>query len=658
MLITAGLIAFNFVINANAISQKNVINLVTNKQRTFSIDYENDQFLKDGEPFRYVSGAMHYFRVPKQYWADRMLKMRAAGLNTLETYIEWSSHEPEPGVYNFEGNLDIESYFDTAQKFNLTVILRPGPFIDAERDMGGLPYWLMTLNPAMKLRSSDPSYVSFVERWFSVLLPIVKKHLYINGGSIITVQVENEYGSFPACDRRYTTNLRDYIRHHLGKEAVLFTTDGDGDEYLQCGKVPGVYATVDFGSGADVATAFEPQRHFEMSGPRINSEYYPGWLDLWGQPHAKVDPASVAKTLDEMLAINASVSIYMFHGGTTFGFKSGALPSNTYTPCITSYDYDAPLSEAGDPTVKYFAMRDVISKYLPLPDVPLPEAGPKTAYGQVFLHYAGDLWDILKTPLSRNMGVSARPMTFEALRQAYGYVLYCTVAREHYLSPALLELTNLADRAYVYIDKEFAGVLSRTGSMFSMPVQVANNQTLCILVENQGRIAYGPGIKDFKGLTGTVKLGGRNLTEWEHYSLPFNLTQDLEQFSKDNFKSGSPVKGTLSLFSATFVVQQNESDLADTFLHLPGWTKGVVFLNEVNLGRYWPVQGPQVTLYVPKFYLKPWPMKNRLIVVEQEKAPCVKNGDPACVVEFVDQPILDGHTPLLSRPNPLFNKRP
>jgi len=635
---------------------KNVIISAGDKQRTFSID-ENDQFLKDGEPFRYVSGAMHYFRVPKQYWADRMLKMRAAGLNTLETYIEWSSHEPEPGVYNFDGNLDIASYFETAQKFNLSIILRPGPFIDAEREMGGLPYWLMTVNPAMKLRSSDASYVSYVERWFSVLLPIVKNHLYINGGSIITVQVENEYGSFPACDRQYTTNLRDYVQQHLGKEAVLFTTDGDGDGYLQCGKVPGVYATVDFGSGADVAKAFEPQRHFEISGPKVNSEYYPGWLDLWGQPHAKVNSAGVAKTLDEMLALNASVSIYMFHGGTTFGFKAGALPSNTYTPCITSYDYDAPLSEAGDPTEKYFAMRDVISKYLPLPDIPVPAANPKLSYGQVFLRYAGDLWDILETSLSRNMGVSPWPMTFEALKQAYGYVLYCTVVKGHYPNPALLELNGLADRAYVYIDKEFVGVLSRTGSMFSMPVQVVNNQTLCILVENQGRIAYGSGIKDFKGLTGAVKLSGRNLTEWYHYSLPFNGTENLEQFTSNSFKSGSPAKGTLSLFSSTFALPQNESDLADTFLHLPGWTKGVVFLNEVNLGRYWPVEGPQVTLYVPKFYLKPWPLKNRLIVVEQEKSPCIENDALACAVEFVDRPIIDGDTPLASRANQLFQKR-
>jgi len=613
-------------------------------ERSFSIDYENDRFLKDGQPFRYVSGAMHYFRVPQQYWADRMMKMRAAGLNTLETYIEWASHEPEPGVYNFDGNLDIDAYFELARTFNLTVILRPGPFIDAERDMGGLPYWLMSVNPYMKLRTSDPSYVSYVERWFSVLLPIVMKNLYINGGPIITVQVENEYGSFKACDRDYTTNLRDYIRKFLGNKVVLFTTDGNGDGYLQCGKVPGVYATVDFGAGSDVVKAFKPQRHFEMSGPRINSEYYPGWLDLWGHPHANVDANSVAKTLDEMLNMNASVSIYMFHGGTSFGLKSGALPSNTYTPCITSYDYDAPLNEAGDPTDKYFSIRNVISKYLPLPDFPVPEPNAKAAYGPVYLHYAADLWDVLQTPLARPMGLFQSPKTFEALHQAYGYVLYCTVIQGHYPSPALLELNNLADRAHLYIDKEFAGILSRTGSLFSMPIQVVHNQSLCILVENQGRFAYGPDIKDFKGLTGDVKLGGKVLTNWSHHSLPFNETKTLDQFTSANFKASNPTKGTMSLFSGTFAIDGNETGVADTFLHLPGWSKGIVFINGINLGRYWPVMGPQVTLYVPKYYLKARPLKNRLIIVEQDKSPCgVSRLD--CAVQFVDQPILNAGTP-------------
>ncbi|XP_032786676.2 beta-galactosidase [Daphnia magna] len=626
------------------------------ESHNFSIDYANNQFIKDGKPFRYVSGAMHYFRVPFQYWPDRMRKMRASGLNALETYVEWVSHEPQPGSYVFEGNLDIESYLQLAQNFNLSVILRPGPFIDAERDMGGLPFWLMAVDPSIKLRTMDKSYVASVEKWFSVLLPKIKPYLYNNGGPIITVQVENEYGSYSACDRDYTSWLRDLIRKHLGNDVVLFSTDGDGDGYLQCGKIPGVYATVDFGAGANALEAFKPQRHFELAGPRVNSEFYPGWLDLWGEPHSKVDKRDVAKTLDDMLALNASVSMYMFHGGTSFGFTSGALPSNTYTPCITSYDYDAPLNEAGDPTEKYFSIRDVISKYLPLPDFPAPGPNPKAAYGFVHLHYVAHLWDILSTPIAGPLVHSISPLTFEALGQANGYVLYCTKLHGHFPDPALLEIKGLADRAYIYIDMEFVGVLSRSGSLFSIPVQAADNQKLCILVENQGRIAYGSGIKDFKGLTSQVTINGRILVDWTHRPLPFNDTVKLDWLNKLEKKQGFPIKGTLSLFSGSFAIRRNESKMADTFLSLSGWHKGVVFLNGINLGRYWPVQGPQVTLYVPKYFLRAWPSKNRLIILEQDRSPCNENVLD-CVVEFVAKPVLDGDTPAKKSSIKLFKKR-
>ncbi|EFX89607.1 hypothetical protein DAPPUDRAFT_303198 [Daphnia pulex] len=625
------------------------------KNRSFSIDYVNNQFVKDGEPFRYVSGAMHYFRVPVHYWPDRMRKMRAAGLNVLETYVEWASHEPQPGVYAFEGNLDIEYYFELAQHFNLSVILRPGPFIDAERDMGGLPFWLLSVDPSIKLRTSDKSYVTHVEKWFSVLLSKIKPYLYNNGGPIVTVQVENEYGSYSPCDRDYTSWLRDFIRQHLGKDVVLFSTDGDGDGYLQCGKIPGVYATVDFGAGSNAVESFKPQRHFELAGPRVNSEFYPGWLDMWGEPHSTVDKEDVVKTLDDMLAINASVSMYMFHGGTSFGFTSGALPSNTYTPCITSYDYDAPLNEAGDPTEKYFSIRKVISKYLPLPDFPVPVASPKAAYGHVHLHYVANLWDLLSTPIAGRPLQSTYPMTFESLGQANGYVLYCTQLRGHFPDPALLEVKGLADRAYLYIDMEFGGVLSRSGSLFSIPVQATDNQNLCLLVENQGRIAYGTGIKDFKGLTSNVTLNGHILSSWTHHPLPFNETGSLEWLNKIEKKRGTPIKGTMSLFTGSFAIQRNESDLADTFLNLSGWHKGVAFLNGINLGRYWPVQGPQVTLYVPKNFLKAWPSKNRLILLEQDRSPCEKN-ELGCTVEFVANPVLNGDTPVKKRSTKLFKK--
>ncbi|KAG7167991.1 Beta-galactosidase-like 2 [Homarus americanus] len=307
---------------------------------TFVIDYENDQFLKDGEPFRYVSGSIHYFRVLPTQWRDRLKKMRMAGFNALQTYVEWSSHEPEQGMYDFTGMFDLVTFIKTAQEEGLAVILRPGPFIDAERDMGGLPYWLLNKNPSMRLRSSDPTYLIYVDNWFNnVLLPKIRPLLYANGGPIIMVQ-------------------------GLGDDVVLFTTDGDGASYLKCGKIPGVYSTVDFGSGSSVTDAFAAMRLFEPRGPLVNSEYYPGWLDHWGEPHSTVDAETVAKTLDTMLALNASVNLYMFHGGTSFGLTSGANMGGSFQACPTSYDYDAPLSEAGDPTQKYWIIRNTTKKVI------------------------------------------------------------------------------------------------------------------------------------------------------------------------------------------------------------------------------------------------------------------------------------------------------
>ncbi|KAG0725489.1 Beta-galactosidase [Chionoecetes opilio] len=333
------------------------------QERSFSIDYDNNQFLKDGEPFRYVSGSIHYFRTLPSEWRDRLKKMRMAGFNALETYVEWSSHEPEQGTYDFSGINDLPSFLTIAQEEDLVVILRLGPFADAERDMGGLPYWLLNKNPDMRLRSSDPSYLKYVDAWFGdALLPKVKPLLYENGGPIIMMQVANEYGSYPDCDFAYTSHLRDLVRAGVGEGTVLFTTDGNGVGFLKCGKIPEVYATVDFGSGTDVAKSFDTMRLFEPRGPLVNSEYYPGWLDHWGAPHSTVKAEAVAKTLDEMLALNASVNMYMFHGGTSFGFTAGSNMNGAFQACPTSYDYDAPLSEAGDPTDKYWIVRNVTAK--------------------------------------------------------------------------------------------------------------------------------------------------------------------------------------------------------------------------------------------------------------------------------------------------------
>ncbi|EHH51741.1 hypothetical protein EGM_11177 [Macaca fascicularis] len=328
-------------------------------RRVFEIAYSQDRFLKDGQPFRYISGSIHYSRVPRFYWKDRLLKMKMAGLNTIQTYVPWNFHEPWPGQYQFSEDHDVEYFLRLAHELGLLVILRPGPYICAEWEMGGLPAWLLE-KEAILLRSSDPDYLAAVDKWLGVLLPKMKPLLYQNGGPIITVQVENEYGSYFACDFDYLRFLQKRFHHHLGDDVVLFTTDGAHETFLQCGALQGLYTTVDFGPGSNITDAFQIQRKCEPKGPLINSEFYTGWLDHWGQPHSTIKTEVVASSLYDILARGASVNLYMFIGGTNFAYWNGA--NSPYAAQPTSYDYDAPLSEAGDLTEKYFALRNVIQK--------------------------------------------------------------------------------------------------------------------------------------------------------------------------------------------------------------------------------------------------------------------------------------------------------
>ncbi|KAF8777681.1 Beta-galactosidase like protein [Argiope bruennichi] len=276
-------------------------------------------------------------------------------------YVEWSHHEPELGVYNFDGDYNLPKFLKTADDLGLLVVFRAGPYIDAERDMGGLPYWLLREHSDMELRSSDPKYIKYVDRWFSVLFPLIEPFLYNNGGPIITLQIENEYGSY-GCDAEYKSYLREFAKKALKNNVVLFTTDGSSSKLLACGKVDEILSTIDFGSGVNVTHNFEMLRWTQTSGPLVNSEFYPGWMDHWGQPHSTATTEAVVKTLTEMLKANASVNIYPFHGGTNFGFAVGSNLGSTFQPIITSYDFDAPLNEAGDPTSKYYAIRKAIGK--------------------------------------------------------------------------------------------------------------------------------------------------------------------------------------------------------------------------------------------------------------------------------------------------------
>lgn len=622
--------------------------------RTFSVDYNNDCFRKDGEPFRYISGSIHYNRIPRIYWKDRLLKMYMAGLNTIQTYIPWNYHEESPGQYNFSEERDLQYFLKLAQDIGLLVILRPGPYICAEWEMGGLPAWLLS-NKNIVLRSSDKDYLAAVDKWMGKLLPMIKPLLYQNGGPIITVQVENEYGSYFACDFNYLRHLTQLFRSYLGDKVVLFTTDGAGVGYLKCGSIQGLYATVDFGPGSNVTSAFEAQRHAEPHGPLVNSEFYTGWLDHWGFNHSVVSPDRVAKSLYDILQTGANVNLYMFIGGTNFGYWNGA--NEPYNSQPTSYDYDAPLTEAGDLTKKYFAIQKVIKIFHKIPEGPIPPSTPKFAYGPVPLQKLETVTDALEKLSYSGPVKSIYPLTFIDLNQALGFVLYRTTLPVDCSKPTPLSspLNGVHDRAYVSVDGVAMGILERYKTITINITGHAGSQ-VDILVENMGRINYGKGINDSKGLVSNMTLGANVLTDWTMFSLSIDQAVSQGLLGK-SVSLDLPIPGTLSLptfYGGSFVIPDGIPDLPqDTYVKLPDWTKGQIWINGFNLGRYWPARGPQVTLFVPANILST-AAPNNITLLELEGAPCSTG---PCTVEFTNTPILQAtHSSYSKKPIRLFSK--
>uniref|UniRef100_A0A8C3LBB8 Beta-galactosidase n=1 Tax=Chrysolophus pictus TaxID=9089 RepID=A0A8C3LBB8_CHRPC len=613
-------------------------------QRTFGIDYDCNCFVKDGRPFRYISGSIHYSRVPRYYWKDRLLKMKMAGLDAIQTYVPWNYHEPQMGVYDFSGDRDLEYFLQLASETGLLVILRAGPYICAEWDMGGLPAWLLE-KESIVLRSSDSDYLTAVEKWMGVLLPKMKPHLYQNGGPIIMVQVENEYGSYFACDYDYLRFLLKIFRQHLGDEVVLFTTDGASQFHLKCGALQGLYATVDFAPGGNVTAAFLAQRSSEPTGPLVNSEFYTGWLDHWGHRHAVVPSQTIAKTLNEILARGANVNLYMFIGGTNFAYWNGA--NMPYMSQPTSYDYDAPLSEAGDLTEKYFALREVIGMYNQLPEGLIPPTTSKFAYGKVRLQkwVAGT-----QEPCNQIL-----PLLFIMIYY-FGFVLYRTKLPKNCTEPTQLSspLNGVRDRAYVSVDGVQQGVLERDKSLM---INITGNAgaNLDILVENMGRVNFGRFNNDFKGLVSNLTLGQDILVEWEIYPLNIDgaVNHFIHGYPGQPKRSGSNPQSyeAPAFYTGTLSIPGGIPDLPqDTYVKFPDWTKGQIWINGFNLGRYWPARGPQLTLFVPRNILVS-SVPNNITVLELEHSPC---STQLCEIEFVDKPIINATTQYEIDAPPLF----
>ncbi|NXS67262.1 BGAL galactosidase, partial [Pandion haliaetus] len=599
--------------------------------RSFQLDYEEDCFRKDGAPFRYISGSIHYARVPRPAWRDRLLKMYMSGLSAVQVYIPWNYHEPLPGVYDFDGNRDVEAFLDLTAELGLLVILRPGPYICAEWEMGGLPAWLLW-KPDIVLRSSDPAYLAAVDSWLHVLLPKIKPRLYQHGGNIITVQVENEYGSYYACDYGYLRHLLGSFRALLGSEVLLFTTDGTRAEELRCGTLQGLYATVDFGPGSNVTEAFGAQRQVEPKGPLVNSEYYTGWLDYWGEAHASTSSVQVARGLEDMLQLRASVNMQSPFLQLPSLPWPGADFKDQYQPVTTSYDYDAPLSEAGDPTEKLFAIRTVISKFQPLPVGPMPRATPKYAYGWVALRKYADLLDVLDVLCPSGPIQSQFPLTFEAIKQAHGFVLYRTQLPRDILDPATLGAPphSICDRGYVMLQKQYQGTLERNGQT-ALHVTGSTGDTLDVLLENMGRISFGANISDFKGLLGNLSLDSSPLRNWLIYPLAIDTAIQEGWPHAARPKSSSGGRAGPAFYTGTF---ETPGIAWDTFVKFPGWSKGQLWINGFNLGRYWPLRGPQQTLFVPGSVLHVG-CPNNITVLELEGAPSTP------LLLFLDQPLFN-----------------
>lgn len=559
---------------------------------SFSIG-ESD-FLRDGEPHRVISGAIHYFRVHPDQWRDRIRKARLMGLNTIETYVAWNSHEPRRGEWDATGANDLGRFLDLIEAEGMDAIVRPGPYICAEWHNGGLPTWLTAGD--RPLRSSDPAFLDDISGYLRRVYEIVAPRQIDRGGRVVLVQIENEYGAYGS-DKAYLETLVALTRE-CGITVPLTTVDQPTDQMLADGSLPTLHKTGSFGSRS--AERLATLRAHQPTGPLMCSEFWDGWFDWWGGVHHTTDIAAAAADLDELLAAGASVNIYMFHGGTNFALTNGANHKGRYLPLVTSYDYDAPLDEAGNPTAKFFAFRDVIAKYAPVPDeLPAPtEAAPVLS---VPLDAAGAWTDAAASAPS-----SSDPVTFDELEHLSALVRYDVDLPEG--RGGRLVLDEVRDLAWVSVDGQPVGTLSRT--RHDRVLQIPAGRTLSILVEDQGRVNYDHRLGEQKGLVGTPEIDGLPLTGW--HSTPLDVAEIAARIGTRAAQSASETIIGPSAWVADFDLDSS----GDLFLDTAAWSKGYAFVNGFFLGRYWR-NGPTRTLFVPA------PVTvagtNRLVVLELEQ---------------------------------------
>ena len=550
------------------------------------LTYDQENFYLDNKKITILSGAIHYFRVVPEYWEDRLKKLKACGFNTVETYMPWNLHEEVENEYNFSGMLDIERFLNIAKELGLYAIVRPGPYICAEWEFGGFPAWLLK-DSDMKLRCHYAPYEEKVRKYFHEVMTRLRPHLLENGGNIIMMQVENEYGSYG--------NDKDYLRaieqmyHDEQMNVCLFTSDGDDDSMLNGGTLPHLLKIVNFGSNSE--RNFNNLLKVQPDAPLMCGEFWNGWFDHWGEAHHVREADDTAKEFDAILNRNGSINFYMFHGGTNFNFYNGANYYDDYAPTVTSYDYHCLLNESGDRTEKYYACQNVIRQHgFEIPELECIDQ-PKKAYGKITLDKAIPLFACLDQ-LSKKVSLPyVLPM--EKLDQNFGYILYRTHLTGPY-QPRELNIHGLHDRATIYLDGKYVGIIERNQPHEKIMIGVEKGQTiqLDILVENMGRVNYGPELYDRKGITKAVCLGLQELHHWEMYPLP------MKELTSISYKEGQCYHEP-AFYQGTFEIDECQ----DTFIYLDHFNKGHVYINGFNLGRYWK-KGPQRSLYIPAPLLK------------------------------------------------------
>ena len=589
---------------------------IQKEKHTFSIG--DKTFLLDGKPFLIKAAEMHYTRIPAEYWEHRIQMCKALGMNTICIYAFWNIHEQKEGEFDFKGQNDIAAFCRLAQKHGMYIMLRPGPYVCSEWEMGGLPWWLLKKKD-IKLRTNDAYFLERTKLFMNEIGKELADLQVSRGGNIIMVQVENEYGAY-ATDKEYIANIRDIVKGAGFTDVPLFQCDWSST--FQRNGLDDLVWTINFGTGANIDAQFKKLQEARPNAPLMCSEFWSGWFDHWGRKHETRDAETMVSGIKDMLDRHISFSLYMTHGGTTFGHWGGANNSRVSAMC-SSYDYDAPISEAGWATPKYYKLREMMMQYADsaqvIPDV--PAAYPVIEIPEFELKEVAPLFDNLPEP---KLSEDIKPM--EQFDQGWGTILYRTSLPEVKEGTTLL-IDEVHDWAQVYADGKLLGRLDRRRGQNSLVLPSLQKGTrLDILVEAMGRVNFDVAIHDRKGITNKVELltetDKKELKNWEVYSFPV----DYDFAESKKYAEGEKLDAP-AYYRATFELDR----VGDVFLDMQTWGKGMVWVNGKAMGRFWKI-GPQQTLFMPGCWLKKG--KNEIIVLDLL-------GPEKATVSGLKKPILD-----------------